>query len=122
MPATDVATQIGIDIVKVLERDGYLKKGAWNDCVLLPKITEIVDERFVAVREQAARFCLWWAERGHTAHSAAPGHDHTLTDFWHCSNTLCLSLAGTLVDLAQDLKPTTPAPAEIISHAPPAQA
>lgn len=94
-------TDLAIAILTRLEADGYLEKGArFKDASLLPTVAGTIGAYMGEVREEFAKFCIWWADIGHKE------HDRKMT-FWKCDRPMCKSLVETIADLSRQLE-TTP--------------
>lgn len=108
--AVNLQTEIAVAVAMMLEADGYLNQGTrWKDAGLVPKMAAVIEGRLTATREEFARFCIWWADISHHDHKPdATSAPFAPRDFWHCQQPMCLSLVGTIHDLARDLK-TDPA-------------
>lgn len=117
----NLATEIAVHVVTELEQKGYLKQGTrWKDETLLPMVAKVVDDHLSSTRVEFARFCIWWAEIGHSGHAPKETEaPFAPRDFWHCQQPMCLSLVGTIVDLSRELKSTPSAIAESAGYAPP---
>lgn len=109
--AMNLQTEIAVAVAMMLEADGYLNQGTrYKDAGLIPKMATVIESRIAATREEFARFCIWWADISHADHKPNPFNaPFAPRDFWHCQHAMCLSLVGTIADLAHELKtnPTT---------------